>query len=244
MSSNSFAFKQFTIHQEKCAMKVGTDAVLLGAWAKTYGVRRVLDIGTGTGVIALMLAQRCGGQIDAIDIDEQTAEEAKENVRNSPWHNRVHVQNVSLQDFVRMHPGNLEDKYELIVSNPPYFNDALPSVEESRLRARHTVMLPFADLIHAATQLLSKDGKFYVILPAKEGEQFREMAEVKGLHLRRLTRVKTTPEKAEKRLLMQFGFTAKPQVSESVLVIEKDNLNAQHYTEEYVELTKEYYLYF
>jgi tRNA1Val (adenine37-N6)-methyltransferase len=240
MSNTRFAFKQFTIHQEKCAMKVGTDAVLLGAWAKTYGVRRIFDIGTGTGVIALMLAQRCGAHIDAIDIDEQTAEEAKENVQNSPWKDRVHIHHISLQDFVRMQ----EDKYELIVSNPPYFNDSLPATEASRTKARHTILLPFPDLIFAATKLLSKDGKFYVILPTKEGEQFREMAEAKGLHLRRLTRVKTTAEKPEKRLLMQFGFTAKPQVSESSLIIEKDNLNAQHYTEEYVELTKDYYLYF
>jgi tRNA1Val (adenine37-N6)-methyltransferase len=240
MSNTQFAFKQFVIHQEKCAMKVGTDAVLLGAWAKTYGVRHILDIGTGTGVIALMLAQRCGAEIDAIDIDEQTAKEAKENVLNSPWKDRVHIHHISLQDFARMQ----DEKYELIVSNPPYFNDSLPANEESRMKARHAIHLPFPDLIQATTKLLAKDGKFYVILPTREGEQFRELAEAKGLHLRRLTRVKTTPEKPEKRLLMQFGFTAKPQVSESILIIEKDNLNAQHYTEEYIELTKEYYLYF
>jgi tRNA1Val (adenine37-N6)-methyltransferase len=240
MSSNSFAFKQFTIHQEKCAMKVGTDAVLLGAWAKTYGVRRALDIGTGTGIIALMLAQKCGCTIDAIDIDEVAAGEAKENAANSPWRERVRIHHISLQDFAKMQ----DEKYDLIVSNPPYFTDAQPATEESRTKARHTVLLPFSDLIHGATKLLSKEGKFYVILPTKEGELFREMAEAKGLHLRRLARVKTTPEKPEKRVLMQFGFTAKPQVSESTLVIEKDNLNAQHYTDEYKELTKEYYLYF
>jgi tRNA1Val (adenine37-N6)-methyltransferase len=137
-----------------------------------------------------------------------------------------------------------DEKYDLIVSNPPYFTDSHPATEASRTKARHTVLLPFPDLIHNATKLLSKEGKFYVILPTKEGELFREMAEAKGLHLRRLTRVKTTPEKPEKRVLMQFGFTAKPQVSESTLVIEKDNLNAQNYTDEYKELTKEYYLYF
>lgn len=240
MSNHSFAFKQFTIHQEKCAMKVGTDAVLLGAWAKTYGVRRALDIGTGTGIIALMLAQKCGCTIDAIDIDEVAAGEAKENVTNSPWRERVRIHHISLQDFAKMQ----DEKYDLIVSNPPYFTDSHPATEESRTKARHTVLLPFPDLIHSATKLLSKEGKFYVILPTKEGELFREMAEAKGLHLRRLTRVKTTPEKAEKRLLMQFGFTAKPQVSESTLIIEKDNLNAQNYTDEYKELTKEYYLYF
>ncbi len=238
MSANSFAFKQFTIHQDKCAMKVGTDAVLLGAWAKTYGVRRALDIGTGTGIIALMLAQKCGATIDAIDIDEASAFEAKENVSNSKWNDRIHVHHISLQDYTKLQ----DDKYDLIVSNPPYFSDAQPTTEESRTKARHTVLLPFSDLIDGAKKLLSKEGKFYVILPNIEGERFREMAEAKGLHLRRITRVKTTPEKTEKRFLMQFGFISKPQVSESTLIIEQDNLNAQHYTEEYKELTKEYYL--
>lgn len=221
-------------------MKVGTDAVLLGAWAKTYGVRRALDIGTGTGIISLMLAQKCGGTIDAIDIDEVAAGEAKENAANSPWKDRVHVHHISLQDFAKMQ----DEKYDLVVSNPPYFNDSQTATEASRTKARHTVLLPFPDLIQNASKLLSKEGKFYVILPTKEGELFRELAEAKGLHLRRLTRVKTTPEKPEKRVLMQFGFTGKRQVSESTLVIEKDNLNAQHYTDEYKELTKEYYLYF
>ena len=240
MSSKSFAFKQFTIHQEKCAMKVGTDAVLLGAWAKTYGARRVLDIGTGTGVIALMLAQKCGAVIDAIDIDEDSVNEAKKNVEASPWKERVHVKHISLQDFARAQ----DERYELIVSNPPYFIDSLPATEESRTKARHTVLLPFTDLVEGASKLLTKDGKFCVILPPREGEKFKEIALAKGLHLTRITRVKTTPEKQEKRWLMQFAFTSKPQVSDSTLIIEKDNLNAQHYTDEYKELTKDYYLYF
>ncbi len=240
MSNSSFAFKKFTIRQEKCAMKVGTDAVLLGAWAKTYGVRHALDIGTGTGVIALMLAQKCGATIDAIDIDEDSCGEAKKNVKNSPWPERVHVHHISLQDFARMQ----DEKYELIVSNPPYFNDSLPATEESRTKARHTVLLPFRDLVEGAAKLLTKEGKFCVILPPREGEKFKEIAASKGLHLTRITRVKTTPEKAEKRWLMQFAFTPKPQVSDSTLIIEQDNLNAQHYTDEYKELTREYYLYF
>ncbi len=240
MSNSSFAFKKFTIRQDKCAMKVGTDAVLLGAWAKTYGVRHALDIGTGTGVIALMLAQKCGATIDAIDIDEESCSEAKDNVGNSPWAERVHIHHISLQDFARMQ----DEKYELIVSNPPYFIDSLPATEESRTKARHTVLLPFRDLVEGAAKLLTKEGKFCVILPPREGEKFREIAATKGLHLTRITRVKTTPEKPEKRWLMQFAFTAKPQVSDSTLIIEQDNLNAQHYTEEYKALTREYYLYF
>ena len=218
-------------------MKVGTDAVLLGAWAKTYNVRRALDIGTGTGVIALMLAQKCWAAIDAIDIDKISAEEARENVKSSSWHDRVHVHNISLQDFAKMQV----EKYDLIVSNPPYFNDSLPATEESRTKARHTVLLSFADLVDGASKLLAKDGKFCVILPPREGEKFREIAATKKMHLTRITRVKTTPDKPEKRWLMQFAFTPK-NVSEHLLVIEKDSLNAQHYTDEYRELTREYYL--
>ncbi|HEU4717675.1 MAG TPA: methyltransferase [Bacteroidia bacterium] len=239
MANNAFAFKKFTIHQDRCAMKVGTDAVLLGAWAKTYGVRNALDIGTGTGVIALMLAQKCGAHIDAIDIDSDAVADAEENAAASPWADRVAVHHLSLQQFTE----TAEKKYELIVSNPPFFSDSLPASEASRNAARHTVLLPFSDLIASVTKLLARDGKFCVILPSREGEQFRALAESKGLHLTRLTRVRTTPEKAEKRWLMQFAFMQK-HISDSTLVIEKDNLNAQHYTDEYRELTKEYYLYF
>jgi tRNA1Val (adenine37-N6)-methyltransferase len=221
-------------------MKVGTDAVLLGAWVKTYGVRRVLDIGTGTGVIALMLAQKSGAEIDAIDIDPDAVAEAKENAAKCPWKERVHVQHVSLQDFSRI----ADHHYDLIVSNPPYFVDSLPSSEANRTAARHTVHLSFEDLITGAKKLLNKDGKLYVILPVKEGEQFIELAAENGLHLRRITRVRSTPDKTEKRLLMQFGFSAKPQVSESVLVMEKDPQVRHSYTDEYKELTRDYYLQF
>ena len=238
MSSNTFAFKQFIIRQDRCAMKVGTDAVLLGAWVKTYGVRRVLDIGTGTGVIALMLAQKSGAEIEAIDIDAEAAEEAAFNVSQSPWKERVHVMHQSLQEF----QNSTEHRYELIVSNPPYFVDSLPAGDAPRTAARHAVYLPYEELIRGAAQLLSKEGKFCVILPAKEGIAFQELAGRYGLFITRLTKVKTTPDKPEKRLLMQFSATAKAQVSESTLIIEQDGRHK--YTDEYKELTKDYYLNF
>lgn len=240
MSQNSFAFKQFSVTQDKCAMKVGTDAVLLGAWVKTYGVRKALDIGTGTGVIALMLAQKSGAHIDAIDIDSEAAAEAKDNAKNCPWHERIHVQNISLQDFAKIS----DETYDLIVSNPPYFNDSLQSTESNRTTARHTVLLSFEDLIHGTKKLLNKEGKLYVILPVREGEQFVQLAASNGLHLRRITRVKSTPDKIEKRWLMQFGFQGKPSISDSTLVIEKDPQVRHSYTDEYKELTKDYYLQF
>jgi tRNA1Val (adenine37-N6)-methyltransferase len=240
MSQNTFAFKQFTITQDKCAMKVGTDAVLLGSWVKTYGVRKALDIGTGTGVIALMIAQKCGCEIDAIDIDRDAAEEADLNVQRSPWKDRIHVQHVSLQDFARM----ADQKYDLIVSNPPYFVGSLQSSEANRTAARHTVLLSFEDLIAGARKLLNKEGKLNVILPVREGEQFIQLAAGQGLHLRRITRVKSTPDKIEKRWLMQFGFQGKPSISDSTLVMEKDPQVRHSYTDEYKELTKDYYLQF
>lgn len=240
MPQNTFAFKQFTIIQDKCAMKVGTDAVLLGAWVKTYGVRKALDIGTGTGVIALMLAQKSGAHIDAIDIDSNAAVEAKDNVNNSPWKERVHVQNISLQDFAKI----TDEQYDLIVSNPPYFVDSLLSSEANRTAARHTVLLSFEDLIAGVKKMLNKEGKLYVILPVREGEQFIQLAAAHHLHLRRITRVKSTPDKIEKRWMMQFGFQSKSQISDSVLVMEKDPQVRHSYTDEYKELTKEYYLQF
>lgn len=240
MPQNSFAFKQFTILQDKCAMKVGTDAVLLGAWVKTYGVRKALDIGTGTGVIALMLAQKSGAHIDAIDIDLDATTEAKYNANNCPWKERIHIQNISLQDFAKMN----DEQYDLIVSNPPYFVDSLRSSEANRTAARHTVLLPFEDLIAGAKKLLNKEGKLYVILPVREGEQFVQLAAASGLHLRRIMRVKSTPDKIEKRWLMQFGFQSKATISDSTLVMEKDPQVRHSYTDEYKELTKEYYLQF
>lgn len=221
-------------------MKVGTDAVLLGAWIKTYGVRRVLDIGTGTGIIALMLAQKSGALIDAIDIDELAVQDARDNSAASPWSDRVHVQQISLQDFAYQN----DQQYDLIVSNPPYFSETMTAAEAARAAARHQLHLPFNDLLSAVAKLLARDGKFCVILPSREGVKFLALAATLGLHLTRFTRVKTTPNKTEKRWLMQFAWSPKTQFSESTLIIEKDNLNEQNYTDEYRELTREYYLYF
>lgn len=239
MPGDTFAFKQFVIRQDKCAMKVGTDAVLLGAWVNTTGVKKILDIGTGTGIIALMLAQKSDAEIDAVDIDEVACIQARENVMESPWPSRVKVLQTSLQDYAE----NSGKQYDLIVSNPPYFVDSSKASQEARSKARHADLLPPEALLEGVAKLLDRDGKFCVILPVKEGEAFREMAAARKLRLNKLVRVKTTPEKPEKRLMMQFGFAPKT-FSETSLVIEKDNQNEQHYTDEYRILTKDYYLYF
>ncbi len=237
MPNQEFDFKQFKIIQDKCAMKVGTDAVLLGAWVNSPNAKTVLDIGTGTGIIALMLAQKIGGKIDAIDIDQGAFIQATENVNNSPWAERITVAHTSLQEFI----ATANHRYDLIVSNPPYFVDSYKASGTSRTNARHTDHLPYTDLLNGVLQLLNPMGKFYVILPTKESEVFSNMALEHKLYLTKLTRVITRTDKPEKRLLMRFEFTKK-EFSEDTILIEQD---ARHsYTPEYKELTKDYYLNF
>lgn len=237
MSNQSFAFKQFKINQDKCAMKVGTDAVLLGSWVNASNSKTILDIGTGTGIIALMLAQKSGARIDAIDIDTNAFEQARENINCCDWKDRITALHISLQQFT------LENtqKYDLIVSNPPYFVDSSKAIEESRSNARHTDQLGYNELLDGVLNLLNPNGKFYIILPTKEGESFRELAEENKFYLTKLTRVITRADKPEKRLLMRFEFIRRT-FSESSIVIEKDERHS--YTDEYKELTKDYYLAF
>lgn len=238
MPSNTFAFKQFTVKQDKCAMKVGTDAVLLGSWVNPDQAASILDIGTGTGVIALMLAQRSQATIDAIDIDPNACVQAKENAGASPWNETITIHHESLQTFSMRN----DRSYDLIVSNPPFFVDSSKASHLERTISRHTDLLPFSELLEGVLRLLRPDGRFCVILPAKEGEAFRDMAAEKGLYLCKLTRVYTRADKAtEKRLLMQYERTPS-SFSENSLVIEKDERHS--YTDEYKELTKDYYLAF
>ncbi len=218
-------------------MKVGTDAVLLGAWVNASNARTILDIGTGTGIISLMLAQKSDALIDSIDLDKNAYMQAQENVGSCKWKDRIQVHHISLQQYAI----NSKHKYDLIVSNPPYFVDSSKALEESRTNARHTDQLPFSDLLDGVLKLLSASGKFYVILPTKESQLFREMAEVQNLHLTKLTRVVTRTDKPEKRLLMKFEFAQKP-VEEDTITIEQDERHC--YTEQYKELTKDYYMAF
>ena len=237
MSNQTFAFKQFKIVQDKCAMKVGTDAVLLGSWVNASNAKTILDIGTGTGIIALMLAQKSSARIDAIDIDLNAFIQATENVNDCTWKDRIEIHHISLQQFAK----ESDHKYDLIVSNPPYFIDSSKASEESRTNARHTDQLPFKDLLDGVLKLLSPNGKFYVILPTKESEFFREEAEKHKLFLTKVTRVITRTDKPEKRLLMRFEFIQRA-FSEDSITIEKDERHS--YTDEYKELTKDYYLAF
>jgi len=238
MPNDFFEFKKFKIKQDKCAMKVGTDAVLLGSWVIPNGSTKILDIGTGTGVIALMLAQKSNAIITAIDIDKDSTEQAKINVLESNYKNSVKVVHISFQDLFN----STDDKFNLIVTNPPYFVDSHKSSVENRSMARHTDALSFEDLLCGVKKLLEPKGKFCLILPKNEATIFREMAMSKGLYLSKLLRVRTRKEKdSEKRHLMQFEFK-ESEFSETTLVIEEDS--HRNYTKEYKEFTKEYYLNF
>ncbi len=235
MANNYFQFKQFRILQDKCAMKVGTDGVLLGAWVNLSDEQTILDIGTGTGLIALMLAQRSHAHVDAVESEINASKQAKENVQRSPWSKRIKIYHQPVQDFK---PGK---KYDLIITNPPYFINSKENPDINKTQARHTQTLSQDQLLSAVLRLLKKDGKLSIILPYVEGKMFLEAAQKKGLYCSRKTFVKPTPNKEPKRLMLEFTFKKKP-LNEDYLVIE--NNKRHHYSKEYKELTKEFYLNF
>lgn len=232
-----FSFKQFSIEQDRCAMKIGTDGVLLGAWTPIENNPfSVLDIGTGTGIIALMLAQRTHAeQIDALEIDEEAYEQSVDNFENSPWSDRLFCFHAGLDEFVE----EPEDEYDLIVSNPPFYTDDYKSDNEQRDLARFADAMPFEDLIEAADLLLSKNGIFSVIIPFKEEVEFLALAAAYELFPLKITRIKGTPTTEIKRSLLAFSRKENTNFLINELVIE----TARHiYTKEYIGLTKDFYL--
>ncbi|TAI47188.1 tRNA1(Val) (adenine(37)-N6)-methyltransferase [Flagellimonas allohymeniacidonis] len=234
--SKPFHFKQFTIHQDRCAMKIGTDGVLLGAWTSLeHNPNSILDIGAGTGLIALQMAQRSGAEvIDAIEIEEDAYEQCVENFEASLWSDRLFCYHAGLDEFVE----ELEEKYDLIVSNPPFYSEEVSSGDVSRDKARQSSALPFDELLEGVSNLLSPNGRFTVIIPFKEEEGFVISAQEHMLHLKRITRVKGNSKSEIKRVLMEFCFE-KSTVKEDKLTIEKER---HQYTEQYVALTRDFYL--
>ena len=224
-------------------MKVGTDGVLLGAWASLeHQPFSILDIGTGTGLIALMLAQRSNAElIDALEIDEDAYEQAVENFENSDWGDRLFCYHASFDEFVEeMQDEGMEEeeKYDLIISNPPFYSADYSSGDAKRDQARFAEALPFEELLEGVSLLLSKRGKFAVVIPASEEEQFLKIGNSFGLYPQRITRVKGTPDSPVKRCLLEMSFL-EPELTEDELVIE----TARHqYTPEYIALVKDFYL--
>jgi tRNA1Val (adenine37-N6)-methyltransferase len=232
-----FKFKQFSIQQDKTAMKVGTDGVLLGSWAPIHhDPFSVLDIGAGTGIIALMLAQRTHAeQIDALEIDEEAYEQAVENFENSPWGDRLFCFHAGLDEFI----DEPEDEYDLIVSNPPFYAEDYKTENEQRDLARFQDAMPFEELVEAADLLLSEKGVFAVILPFKEEERFIALAKEAELYPIKITRVKGTPKSEIKRSLLAFSRNENSEIEIDELTIEIDR---HVYTSEYIALTKDFYL--
>jgi len=236
MSNVLFKFKQFTIHQDQCAMKIGTDGVLLGAWANIkHNPNSILDIGSGTGIIALMLAQRSNAElIDAIEIDENTFEQCVENFENSPWSDRLFCFHASLEEFT----DEVDDKFDVIISNPPFYTDDFKSENTKRDLARFSDAMPFEHLIKSVSKLLSEDGKFSVIIPYKEEVSFINLASKFNLFLNRILHVRGNPNSETKRSLLEFSFS-KTEIKTEELTIEEGRHN---YTNDYVNLTKDFYL--
>ena len=239
-----FRFKRFEVVNERSAMKVNTDGVLLGASMTIRASdRRLLDVGTGTGTIALMAAQRLSSfpeqekaLIKAIDIDRVSAEEAGINFNNSPWADILEVHCASLEDFAK---GD-EAGYDLIFSNPPYFEDSLLAPEKRRSNARHTSTgLSYRELLDFAAARLSDEGRIAVVLPAEQEVPLCRYARMSGLHLFRIVRVKTVPRKEPCRIIAEFGRTRCEVPEEVMLTIQKEG----KYTEEYLSLTRDFYLF-
>lgn len=259
MGSSNFRFKQFTVWHDHCAMKVGTDGVLLGAWCplpkESVGEavlqRRVLDIGTGSGLIALMLAQRLSSlyTIDAIDIDAEAVAQATYNFAQSPWSSLLHAHHSTLQEWeLKDESLELKDKgYHLIVSNPPYFQQSLKNPDAQRATARHTDTLSYGELIEHSARLLKTNGILALVLPIEAETEILALAADHGLYPTHITHVHSKPSKPAKRLLIAFTTNdaiqpegrLQAKAIYSTLYIESDTCSR---SDEYKELTREFYL--
>ncbi|ASB49658.1 tRNA1(Val) (adenine(37)-N6)-methyltransferase [Alkalitalea saponilacus] len=232
-----FHFKQFSVKQDKTAMKVGTDGVLLGAWVPVENSRNILDIGTGTGLIALMLAQRnLNARITAIDIDENAFIQAMGNISESPWHDRITVIHESLQKFSKNHPA----KFDLIATNPPFFNNSLHAPDKAKSAARHSHLLPHEDLLIDGKNLLTSNGKLALILPVAEYQLFSRQAENFGFYENQNIRIFPTPSKAAVRIMGIWGLQKTSENFKEEIIIEK--YGRHKYSDEYIALTREFYL--
>ncbi|MEM7116427.1 MAG: methyltransferase [Chloroflexota bacterium] len=237
----TFRFKQFAIQQERSAFKVGTDGILLGAWATVAGAKQALDIGTGTGLLALMLAQRnVDLQIDAVELDAASSVQAAENVASSPWGERIQVRQTAVQAFTPTYT------YDLIITNPPFYPAEQHSLapNKARRQARQTTTLPYAVLLENVARLLGANGRFCLILPTETGHWFVAQAEEWGLRCVRETAVRPTPSKEAHRLLLELGWgkgeMAKRPFKSTSLTIETERRH--YYTKEFKALTGDFYL--
>lgn len=236
MGNSFFRFKQFRIDQEHCAMKVCTDSCLLGAYVKVQSAATVLDIGTGTGLLALMVAQKSLAMIDAVEIEGNAFNQAKANFLRSRWKERLNIYHDSIQSFSQ----KATHTYDLIISNPPFFSNQLKSGITNRNIALHSEALSFEELLKSVMKLLDKKGRFYVLLPAYEFGLLREKATEYNLHVNEVLEIKDRPTLPLLRIIAMFSFE-KREVMRSQLVIKEQEGN---YSEAFIGLLKDYYLHF
>lgn len=237
MANNFFKFKKFTVHQEHAPFKITTDSVMLGAWAQLTDAKNVLDMGTGTGILALMAAQRSEAQIVAVEPDPGSYMQAGLNISDSPWHNRITLINTRVQDYFPA-AGLL---FDAVITNPPFFVDSLPNPDPGKAMARHSFNLSHMELLEAALRLMTPSGTLQMVLPVIEAGQFIEMAASLGLYCQRKLIVKPTPAIPPSRVLMTLG-RSQSNVEESTIIMEKEGRH--NYSDEYVSLTKDFYLKF
>jgi tRNA1Val (adenine37-N6)-methyltransferase len=235
MSNNYFKFKQFTINQERAAFKVGTDGVLLGASAEVEGIKKILDIGCGTGLIAIMLAQRCDAAIVALEPDFESFSQASENISNCKWRDRIKIEDCDIQNYTD------NERFDLIVTNPPFFTDSLKNPDPRKSSTRHTDSLSSAALLSGVERLLKDTGIFQVIMPYVEGSILIAEAQKYGLYCNSILKIKPLPASEIRRLILTFSRKRKLP-TEKFLTIERGRRH--EFTEEYINLTKEFYLKF
>jgi tRNA1Val (adenine37-N6)-methyltransferase len=236
VANNYFQFKEFTIHQNKCAMKVCTDACLLGAFVadsiQSKPINNLLDIGTGTGLLSLLLAQKINTAIDAVEIDPSAYEQAKENIALSPWKESIHIFNSGIVYFTT------DYKYDFIISNPPFFEADLKSDDEKKNFAKHDTSLTLPELLNSINRLLSPDGSFAVLLPYHRVEYFINESKKYSFHLVNKVSVKQTPKHPYFRAILLFS-RVKTVLHTNEICIKNDVGN---YSQEFTALLKDYYL--
>lgn len=233
-SNTHFSFKKFTIHQDQTAMKVTTDACILGAYSDVQNAKRILDIGTGTGLLSLMLAQRSQAQIESVEIDEVSYNQAVENVEKSIFKGKIKLYHVDIQSFIS------ENCYDLIISNPPFFQNHLKAEAQSRNNALHTDTLSFEDLLSSVIRLLSPTGTFVVLLPAYESSVLELMANELGIFASKKLNIHHREGSKILRIITTFGFSKTETITEE-LIIKNSN---ESYTTDFQELMRDYYLIF
>ncbi len=230
----AFQFKQFSINDDQSTMKVGTDGVLLGAWCDIRNAKSILDIGSGSGLISLMLAQRTEALISAIDIDENSVNQGKQNFQNSDWGNQLTAIHSSLKDFTKSE----NKKFDLIVSNPPFFINALKSPFKNKTRSKHTDELSYQELAHGIANFMASDGRACLILPYTESKFFIDLALIENIYLNKQLIIKPKASRKFNRILMEFSFQ-KSKLEEKEIYLREEN---NEYSEAYKSLCKNYYL--